>query len=101
MKRLLMVKSSPSLRTANVPLTSCKIMLHRPFCYYVFDLMVIGGKDVMSEPLARRQQILEEKILPKLGEPLRQGIRSGRLVAKCSPEDKELPVVDTEICRPV
>jgi hypothetical protein len=32
---------------------------------------LIGGKDVMSEPLARRQQILEEKILPKLGEPRR------------------------------
>lgn len=33
--------------------------------------MVIGGKDVMKEPLERRQQILEENILPKLGEPIR------------------------------
>jgi DNA ligase D-like protein (predicted ligase) len=42
-----------------------------PLCFYVFDVMVIGGKDVMKEPLNRRQQILEQKILPKLDEPIR------------------------------
>jgi ATP-dependent DNA ligase len=42
-----------------------------PLFYYVFDVMVIAGKVVMGEPLERRQQILEQKILPKLGEPIR------------------------------
>jgi DNA ligase D-like protein (predicted ligase) len=42
-----------------------------PLCYYVFDVMLIAGKNVTGETLERRQQILEEKILPKLDEPIR------------------------------
>ena len=38
----------------------------RPLLLYVFDVMVFRGKDVMSEPLERRQSLLEEKVLPKL-----------------------------------
>jgi len=40
-------------------------------CYYIFDVMVIGGTNVMAETLERRQQILEQKILRKLHEPIR------------------------------
>jgi DNA ligase D-like protein (predicted ligase) len=41
-----------------------------PTLYYVFDVMVLRGKDVMSEPLARRRELLE-KLLPSLREPVR------------------------------
>jgi bifunctional non-homologous end joining protein LigD len=43
----------------------------RPVVFYVFDVMVLRGKDVMSEPLERRQSLLKEKLLPKLKEPVR------------------------------
>jgi DNA ligase D-like protein (predicted ligase) len=39
--------------------------------YYVFDALVIAGRDIMREPLATRRELLEELILPKLDEPIR------------------------------
>ena len=42
-----------------------------PLVFYVFDVMVLGGKDVMGEPLERRRRLLERKLLPKLAEPVR------------------------------
>ncbi len=39
--------------------------------FYVFDVLVLRGKDVRSEPLERRQSLLKEKVLPKLKEPVR------------------------------
>jgi ATP-dependent DNA ligase len=42
-----------------------------PVAYYVFDLMVISGRDVMGERLERRRDLLEKKVLPKLREPVR------------------------------
>jgi bifunctional non-homologous end joining protein LigD len=42
-----------------------------PLLYYVFDIMMLSGKDVMSEPLARRRELLERKILTRLAEPVR------------------------------
>jgi bifunctional non-homologous end joining protein LigD len=42
-----------------------------PIFYYVFDVMTIAGADITREPLAHRLELLEEKILPKLGEPIR------------------------------
>ena len=39
--------------------------------YYVFDLTVLGGKEVMGKPLAKRRELLEAKVLPKLAEPIR------------------------------
>ena len=39
--------------------------------YYVFDVMVLAGKDVMGEPLKKRRELLEKKILTKLSEPIR------------------------------
>jgi bifunctional non-homologous end joining protein LigD len=39
--------------------------------YYIFDVMVLAGKDVMVEPLAKRRDLLEKKVLPKLAEPIR------------------------------
>jgi bifunctional non-homologous end joining protein LigD len=42
-----------------------------PVIYYVFDVMVLAGRDVMREPLERRREMLEQKVLPKLAEPVR------------------------------
>ena len=39
--------------------------------YYVFDVMVLAGRDVMREPLERRRKLLEQKVLPTLAEPVR------------------------------
>src|SRR5215203_1889486 len=39
--------------------------------FYVFDLMMLGGKSLMSEPLDGRLKLLEKKVLPKLREPCR------------------------------
>ncbi len=40
--------------------------------YYVFDVMVLAGKDVMNEPLAVRRELLRDHVLTKLGEPIRE-----------------------------
>ena len=42
-----------------------------PVEYYVFDVMVLSGRDVMREPLENRRELLEKKVLPKLSEPVR------------------------------
>src|SRR3982751_5194768 len=42
-----------------------------PVVFYVFDVMVLAGKDVTSEPLEKRRTLLEAKVLPKLKEPVR------------------------------
>jgi DNA ligase D-like protein (predicted ligase) len=39
--------------------------------FYIFDVMVLAGKDVMAEPLAERRELIEKKVLPKLAEPIR------------------------------
>jgi ATP-dependent DNA ligase len=40
--------------------------------YYVFDVMILAGKDVMNEPLSVRRQLLQEDVLATLGEPIRE-----------------------------
>jgi DNA ligase D-like protein (predicted ligase) len=42
-----------------------------PIVYYVFDVMVLEGVDVMREPLSRRRELLKQKILPNLIEPIK------------------------------
>jgi bifunctional non-homologous end joining protein LigD len=42
-----------------------------PVIYYVFDVMVLDGRDVTREPLEKRRELLEQKILPKVFEPIR------------------------------
>jgi DNA ligase D-like protein (predicted ligase) len=42
-----------------------------PLHFYVFDVMILAGKDVMAEPLTKRRKLLEKRILPKLDEPIR------------------------------
>jgi ATP-dependent DNA ligase len=42
-----------------------------PIIYYVSDVLVLGGRNVMAEPLSVRRELLRTHILPKLGEPIR------------------------------
>ena len=39
--------------------------------FYIFDVMVLAGKDVMGEPLRQRRELLENKVMTKLDEPIR------------------------------
>ena len=42
-----------------------------PLLYYAFDALIVDGQDVMAEPLDRRRQLLETKVLSRLQEPIR------------------------------
>ena len=42
-----------------------------PIGYFVFDVMMLAGRDVTREPLSARQSMLESKVLPHLSEPVR------------------------------
>jgi bifunctional non-homologous end joining protein LigD len=42
-----------------------------PVFYYVFDVLVFGGRNLTGEPLDVRRALLQTKVLPKLGEPIR------------------------------
>jgi DNA ligase D-like protein (predicted ligase) len=42
-----------------------------PLVYFVFDLLILSGRDVMREPLEKGQALLREQVLPKLSEPVR------------------------------
>ena len=39
--------------------------------YYVFDVMVLAGRDVTAETLTARRELLERKVIPKLANPAR------------------------------
>jgi bifunctional non-homologous end joining protein LigD len=39
--------------------------------YYVFDVMVLGGRDVTAETLIARRELLERKVVPRLADPVR------------------------------
>lgn len=45
--------------------------------YFVFDVLILNGRDVMGHTLEERRALLEKHVLPKLSEPIR-----------CSPELK-------------
>jgi bifunctional non-homologous end joining protein LigD len=42
-----------------------------PIVYFVFDVMILAGRDVMSRPLTVRRELVETKVLPTLAEPVR------------------------------
>lgn len=42
-----------------------------PLLFYVFDVLVLSGHDVMQYPLQRRRELLAEKVLPSLSDPVR------------------------------
>ncbi len=40
--------------------------------YYVFDLLVLAGKEIMNDPLTTRRELLRDRVLPNLDEPIRE-----------------------------
>jgi bifunctional non-homologous end joining protein LigD len=43
-----------------------------PVFFYVFDVLVLAGRDVMADPLSVRREMLERDVLPYLAEPVRR-----------------------------
>jgi DNA ligase D-like protein (predicted ligase) len=42
-----------------------------PLHFFIFDLLVLKGKEVMGEPLTQRRALIEKHVLPKLADPIR------------------------------
>ncbi len=42
-----------------------------PLHFFIFDVLVLKGKDVMSESLIKRRELTEEHALPNLADPIR------------------------------
>jgi bifunctional non-homologous end joining protein LigD len=42
-----------------------------PIFYYVFDVLILAGRDLRPETLDTRRELLKTKVLSKLGEPIR------------------------------
>jgi bifunctional non-homologous end joining protein LigD len=42
-----------------------------PVLYYVFDVMMLAGRDMMAEALQTRRDMLERKVMNRLREPVR------------------------------
>jgi ATP-dependent DNA ligase len=40
--------------------------------YYVFDVLILAGRNVMGEPLSKRRDLLRQEILPNASEPIRE-----------------------------
>jgi len=43
--------------------------------YYVFDVLVLAGRNVMSEQLSARRELLQREVFPRLGETIREAPR--------------------------
>jgi DNA ligase D-like protein (predicted ligase) len=43
-----------------------------PLLYYAFDVMIVAGKDLTSEPLSERRNVLRGRVLSRLAEPIRE-----------------------------
>lgn len=42
-----------------------------PLHFFIFDVLILKGKDVMGEPLIKRRELIEKHVLPKLADPIR------------------------------
>ena len=42
-----------------------------PVHFFIFDLLVLRGRDVMAEPLLKRRALIEKHVLPALAHPIR------------------------------
>ena len=45
-----------------------------PIVYYVFDVLVLDGRDVTAELLVKRRTLLNDRVLPRLAEPVRESL---------------------------
>jgi bifunctional non-homologous end joining protein LigD len=42
-----------------------------PLHFFIFDLLILRGRDVMAEPLINRRALIEKHVLPTLADPIR------------------------------
>ena len=42
-----------------------------PLHFFIFDALVLKGRDVMGEPLVKRRALIEKHVLPQLADPIR------------------------------
>jgi len=42
-----------------------------PLVYFIFDVLMLAGQDLRKEKLETRRGLLEQKVMPKLAEPIR------------------------------
>jgi bifunctional non-homologous end joining protein LigD len=42
-----------------------------PLHFFIFDLLILRGRDVMAEPLVKRRALIEKHLLPTLADPIR------------------------------
>jgi DNA ligase D-like protein (predicted ligase) len=42
-----------------------------PLHFFIFDLLMLRGRDVMAQPLVKRRELIEKHVLPKLADPIR------------------------------
>jgi ATP-dependent DNA ligase len=42
-----------------------------PLYYFIFDLLILKGEDVMAKPLLRRRELLARHVFPKMSAPIR------------------------------
>jgi len=42
-----------------------------PLHFFIFDVLVLKGQEVMGEPLVKRRELLEEHVFPNMDEPIR------------------------------
>src|ERR1700737_2672647 len=42
-----------------------------PIFFYIFDVLILAGRNGMSQPLRARRELLRRRVLPKLGDPIR------------------------------
>src|SRR5580704_10062959 len=42
-----------------------------PLHFFIFDVLVLKGRDVMGEPLVKRRALIEKHVLPQLADPIR------------------------------
>ncbi len=44
-----------------------------PIFYFAFDLLMLDGRNVINEPLGRRRELLQQSVLPKIGDQVGMG----------------------------
>jgi ATP-dependent DNA ligase len=42
-----------------------------PLHFFIFDILILKGKDVMGESMMNRRELIEEHVLPELANPIR------------------------------
>ena len=45
--------------------------------FFIFDVLILKGKDVTGQPLMKRRELIEEHILPELADPILEGSLAG------------------------